>query len=47
MTEDFASFEEVIEFYQPKTKNSFLVLEKANLSSLPEKEEKIKIPVKF
>ncbi len=46
-TEDYISFSEKITFDKPDTKNGTLILKKANPSGMPEKEEKLEIPIKF
>jgi hypothetical protein len=47
MTEDFVSFEALIEFQTPETKKGFLILEKDNPSGLPENADELRVPVRF
>ncbi|PKM91574.1 hypothetical protein CVU82_01725 [Candidatus Falkowbacteria bacterium HGW-Falkowbacteria-1] len=47
MTENFVSFEAVLEFSTPETNNGFLIFKKDNPSGLSEYDDELKIPVKF
>lgn len=47
MTENFVSFEAIIEFETPTTKKGTLILEKDNPSGLPEQADELRIPVFF
>lgn len=47
MTEDFVSFEAKLVFDKPTTETGLLVLEKDNPSGLPEKDDKLEVPVIF
>ncbi|MDD4290609.1 MAG: Gmad2 immunoglobulin-like domain-containing protein [Patescibacteria group bacterium] len=47
MTQDFVSFESILEFEKAKTQRGFIVFQKDNPSGLPENDEKIYIPIIF
>lgn len=47
MQEGFVAFESTIEEADPNTDNGKLILEKANMSGLPENDFKVEVPVKF
>jgi hypothetical protein len=47
MTEDFVSFEAILEFDIPAANTGFLVLEKNNPSGLPEHADEFQIPIRF
>lgn len=47
MTEDFVSFEAVLEFEKPATNRGVLILEKDNPSGLPENADELRVPVRF
>lgn len=47
MTEDFVSFEAILEFSTPQTQKGLLVFEKDNPSGLVEFEDELKMPVRF
>ncbi|MBU1877136.1 GerMN domain-containing protein [Patescibacteria group bacterium] len=47
MTEDFVSFEAVLQFTTPETKEGTLVFKKDNPSGLPEHDDELIIPIKF
>ncbi len=47
MTNDFVPFRAQLEFASSSSPTGFLVLKKDNPSGMPEKEDQIKIPVRF
>jgi len=47
MTEDFVPFEAKLEFTNPISKKGTLFLKKDNPSGLPEKDDELRIPVRF
>lgn len=47
MTEDFVRFEAVLNFEKSTTKKGLLVLQKDNPSGLPEKDDKLEVPIIF
>lgn len=47
MTNDFVAFRAQLEFAVPESVNGFLILKKDNPSGLTEKEDQIKIPIRF
>jgi spore germination protein GerM len=47
MTEDFVRFEAVLNFEKSTTKKGLLVLQKDNPSGLPEKDDKLEVPIVF
>jgi len=47
MTEDFVPFEARLEFSNPTTKKGTLIFKKDNPSGLPEKDDELRVPVRF
>jgi hypothetical protein len=47
MTEDFVRFEAVLNFEDPTTEKGLLVLQKDNPSGLPEKDDRLEVPIVF
>jgi hypothetical protein len=47
MTEDFVMFDSVIDFIKPESGKGFLILKKDNPSGMPEKDDQLKIPLRF
>lgn len=47
MTEDFVSFNAILEFYPSKTGEGTIVLKKDNPSGLPENDDELRIPIIF
>ena len=47
MTEDFVSFEAILEFQTPDAEKGTLVFEKDNPSGLPKNDDKLEMPIRF